>query len=434
MRRALRWLWRSFCTVALGGAILLGALAWLLAAPAPAQAAVPVAVRAFVAANEQSSGAEPTPQERARAKQRATESRLLFLASTLFEGALVVGFLLLGGTRWLVRLTERFGGRWLPALGVAVGVLTLASAVLTFPLDVYSSFTFQHKYGLSNQTFPQWLRDYGVEQGVSLALGLPLLVGLYALLRRAPRTWWLWLAGLSAPVSIFLMLIYPVFISPLFNTFTSLQDETLRQDILAMAHAQGIAAHDVYQMDASRQSNAINAYVVGFGPTHRIVLYDTLLQRFTPAEIKFVMAHEMGHYVLGHVTQGILFSILGALAGGFLLYRLTGYLLARHGDFFGFTSLGHPASYPLLIALSMGLSLLAMPLSNAVSRHMEWQADRFAVRTYPHPDAGIAAFHKLARYNVAEEDPPAWVEFLFSSHPSLQRRIAYLERVQGARE
>ena len=372
------------------------------------------------------SGGAPTPQEQERAKEKARRGRILFLVSQLYEGALLAGFLLLGGTRWLATLTARFG-HWVPALAVVAAVVSIASTVLSFPLDYYAGFVFPHQYGLSNQTPLQWLRDYLVGEGVGIAIGAPLLFLLYGLLRRAPGTWWLWLGAASAPLSIFLMLISPVFIAPLFNKFTSLQDVKLRQDILTMAHAQGIAANDVYQVDASRQSNAVNAYVNGFGPTQRIVLYDTLLKYFTPDEIKFVMAHEMGHYVLGHIRQGILLSIVGTLAACLALARIAGWLLQRWGAQLGFAALGHPASLPLLMALGMVLSLLALPIGNAISRHMEWQADRFAARVYPNLQAGISAYHKLARLNVSEEDPPRWVEVIFYSHPSLAHRIAALE-------
>ncbi|MHB9025389.1 MAG: M48 family metallopeptidase [Armatimonadota bacterium] len=424
-RRALRWLWRSFRMVALAGIVLAGAL-FAVALPAPAFAEA----GARIEQADQLSGDAPTPQEREQARRRGQQGRLLFLGSLLYQGALLFGFLLLGGTRWLARLVARFGGRWVLALGAVLSLLTVAGALLSFPLDYYAGFVFPHQYGLSNQTIGQWLRDYLLSDGVSLVVGFPLITLFYAVLRWAPRTWWLWMGAASVPLSIFLVLIQPVFIAPLFNKFTSLRDVELRRDILAMARAQGIEARDVFEVDASRQSRAANAYVNGFGPTQRIVLYDTLLKYFTHDEIKFVMAHEMGHYVLGHIRQGILLSIIGALLGGFAVYRVSGWLLSRYAGFFGFSTLAHPASYPLLAALGLLLSLVAFPVGNAYSRHLETRADRFAVEAYPHPEAGISAFHKLARLNVADEDPPAWVELLLSSHPSLGRRIARLEALR----
>ncbi|MHB9131712.1 MAG: M48 family metallopeptidase [Armatimonadota bacterium] len=431
MRRALRWLWRTFCKVALAGVLLLGVYASLWVAPSSAFAQSQPSNAQVSQTVPELHPEGPTPEQQQRAHERARRSRLIYLGSLLYQGVLLFGFLALGGTRWLARITARFGNKWLLGLLAVVGILTLGATVLTFPLDYYTGFVFQHQYGLSNQTTLAWLRDYLVGQGVGLVLGIPLLALLYLVLRRAPRTWWIWATAVSVPVSIFIMLITPVFITPLFNKFTPLQDEKLRAEILALAHQQGIPAQNVYEMDASRQSNAVNAYVIGFGPTLRIVLYDTLLQYFTPDEIKFILAHEMGHYKLGHIYQGIGFAILGTLAGSFLLYKVSHWLLRRFGGFFGFDNLGNPAGYPLLMALAFILSLIATPVGNAFSRHIEWQADRYAVQVYDHAGAGITAFHKLAQINVSEENPPRWVVYLLYSHPSIADRIAALKAAEA---
>lgn len=416
--------------------LLVGMAAFLVTPPPPAFAGQPLAIRQSFAAQSSSAGA-PTPEDTERAREHARESRWLFLASFVYEALLVVGFLLAGGTRWLGRVTASVGTRWVVALAIVFGILTLAGMLLTFPLDYYAGFLFEHRWGLSNQTTPQWLRDYAVGEGLSLLIGFPLAWLLYFVLRRAPRTWWVWMAAASVPISIFLLLIQPVFIAPLFNRYTELKDVALRADILALAHRQGIAADHVYEVDASRQSKAVNAYVNGVGPTQRIVLYDTLVQDFTHDEILFVMAHEMGHYVLGHIYWGIAFSVFGTLLGGLAIYQLSRRILARYGAFLGFGALGNPISYPLLMALGMLLSAVALPVGNAFSRQLEWQADRYAVRVYGHPEAGISAFHKLAKINIGEEDPPRWVEILLHSHPSIARRIAALRAVkqrQGSTE
>lgn len=431
MRRALRWLWRQCCKIALVGLLLIGGSMLLASPPARTFAEKPAQVSQTTPADQTANSSAPTPQDEERARERARRGRLLFLASFLYEGVLVFGFLALGGTRWLAGLVARFGGRWVLALAAVLGILTLADTVLTFPLDYYSGFIFEHQYGLSNQTTWQWLRDYLVNGAVGLVIGFPLLVLIYGIFRRAPQTWWAWVTAISVPVSIFFMLISPVFIAPLFNKYTPVKDETLRQEILAMARQQGIHAQDVYQVDASRQSNAVNAYVNGFGPTQRIVLFDTLIKDFTHEEIEYVMAHEMGHYVLRHIYQGILFSILGTLIGSFALYRSSQWVLRRFGAKLGFTALGNPASYPLLAALALIVSLIAYPIGNAFSRNLEWQADRFAAQTFPHWDAGISAFRKLGKINVAEENPPHWVEVLFYSHPSLAARIHALEELKA---
>ena len=398
---------------------LIGAMGGLCAAPPPP----PAPESSAIVIQDQ------TPLNwQERAKERAQRGRLLYFVSLGYEALLLAGFFAFGGSRWLVRVISPLAGRWMWAALAAIGIIGLGGALLTLPLDYYRGFVFAHQYGLSNQNSGDWFREYLVSMLVGTLLGVPLILLVYALLRRFPRSWWCWFGVFMLPLSIFFMLIYPLFITPLFNRFTPLHDEELRGTILALAHQQGIQATDVYQMDASRQSNAVNAYVVGIGPTQRIVLYDTLLREFTQDEILFVMAHEMGHYVLGHIPRGILYSVLGTLLAAALAFRLSSSLLVRYGARLGYQSLGHPASYPLLLALLMVFSLAATPISNALSRGIEWEADRFAVSAFPHPEAGIAAFENLARINLSEKNPPAWAELLLYSHPSLSKRIATLQR------
>ncbi|HOF88906.1 MAG TPA: M48 family metallopeptidase [Armatimonadota bacterium] len=385
----------------------------------------PAGMRAMI------SGDPPTPEEDALARRRHDEGRLLMLAGVGWQIALLGGFLLLGGARWLGKLAALFDGRWPLAAVVVVGLVTVVMALLTLPLDYYSGFIVPHKYGLSNQTPAAWLRDYLVGGAAGLVITLPLALLFYGLLRIAPGSWWAWLALAAAPITIVLVVIQPVFIAPLFNTFTPLRDDALRREILAMAHAQGIQARDVFQVDASRQSDAANAYVNGFGPTHRIVLYDTLLRDFTPAEIKFVMAHEMGHYVLGHIVRGIVLAVFGVLLAGLAIHLAGGWLLARHGAALGAASLAAPALYPLLLLFAVLLGLVGTPPSAYLSRRMEWEADRFALRVTRDPDAGIRAFYKLARRNIALTDPPRWEEALVYTHPSIKRRVEALERAKA---
>ena len=210
MRRVLRWLQRVFQAVALAGVILLGGLLPACAMVPPGDAAPPTTTAI--------SGGPPTPREQALAHARASQGRLLMLGSTLYSAVLLGGFLLLGGTRLLARYTAPLAWGW----GVTAVVLGLGvtASLLMLPLDYYAGFVFPHAYGLSNQSPGQWFRDYGVGEAVNTALGLPLTLGFYWLLRRAPRTWWLWTAGASVPLTIVLMLVGPLFIAPLFNTFT----------------------------------------------------------------------------------------------------------------------------------------------------------------------------------------------------------------------
>ncbi len=238
MRRALRWLWRMFCRVAMAGAVLLLAAPLLLTAPRSMAFAEPPPGQ-NVQAPAPTPGTPLTPQERQHAHVRAQQGRAIYFSTLLYEVVLLGGFLLLGGTRWLARLAAWFGSRWLLAVLAIFALFSLAATVLTLPLEYYAGFIFAHKWGLSNQTPLQWLRDYSVSQGLGLLVGLPLVALVYYIFRRAPRTWWLWMGALSVPVLVFSILIEPVFVAPLFNKFTPLQNVQLRDEILAIAHRRG---------------------------------------------------------------------------------------------------------------------------------------------------------------------------------------------------
>ncbi|PYX36916.1 MAG: peptidase M48 [Acidobacteria bacterium] len=181
----------------------------------------------------------------------------------------------------------------------------LVVSVLTFPLTVYEGYVREHKYGLLNQSFGPWMRDQAVMLAVGAVLGAILLVPLFGVVRRLGKNWWLWGAAVSILFVAFVALVAPVYIFPIFNKYTKLQDAHIKDPILSMARANGIPATEVYEFDASRQSNRVSANVSGFAGTQRISLNDNLLQRCTLPEIETSMGHEMGHYVLNHAYKGL---------------------------------------------------------------------------------------------------------------------------------
>jgi len=213
-----------------------------------------------------------------------------------------------------------------------------------------------------------------------------------------------------------------VFIAPLFNTFKPLEDARLREEILAMARAHGIPADEVYQVDSSRQSRHNNAYVAGLLGTQRIVLDDTTLERFTPREIRFVMGHEMGHYVLHHVRRFVVFLSILLIAGIWLVDRIARGLIGRWRRP-GIRSLAEPASLPLMLLVLNLLGLPALPAISAFSRLQERAADRFGMEVTRDPAAAASCFVKFGRYDLGEFRVDPWIETLLLSHPSLGNRI-----------
>ncbi|MDW8240028.1 MAG: M48 family metallopeptidase [Acidobacteriota bacterium] len=319
---------------------------------------------------------------------------------------------------WISRLMP---WRW-GVVPMYAAVFILLMSALLFPFDWFV-FWRETRYGFANQSFAEWLSDWFKQLAVMLVFGLPVVWIIYTVFERAPRRWWLWGSGVLIGWVIIVVAIAPVFITPLFNRFEPVKDPALRQRILALAHQHQIPADDVYQMDASRQSHHTNAYVIGLWDTQRIVLYDTLLERFTAEEIEFVMAHEMGHYKLHHIWKGIGLAALAILVGMWFLHRMTPQLIERYQRRFGFNQLADVASLPLLLLLVAMLTFVVAPLTNGISRRMEHQADVFALRVAPHPEAALSVFEKFETLDLSEADPPLLIEFWLYTHPSLKRRI-----------
>ena len=294
-------------------------------------------------------------------------------------------------------------------------------ALLTLPITFYEGFYREHQYGLSNLSLLSWLGEAGISVGVDMVITGIAITGLYAILRRLPQTWWAWGAVAGAGFIMVLIMAGPVFIAPLFNTYKPLPAGPIRDDILSMARANGIPVDNVYYSDASKQTKRISANVSGMFGTTRITLNDNLLNRTSPAEIRAVMAHEMGHYVLNHsIKHTVSFSLI--LLGGLLFIKFSwGWAAARFGQRFGVRSLADPAGFPLLAALFSVYIFLATPVYKTVIRSAEIEADLFGLNAAREPDGFAEAIFKLAEYRKLE--PGAVEEFIFFDHPSGYNRI-----------
>ena len=279
----------------------------------------------------------------------------------------------------------------------------------------------EHKYGLATQTFGPWLGDQLKGLGLGVVLGGLLLMALYGIVRRLPRTWWIWGAITSLVFLTFLSLISPVFIAPLFNKYTRLEDPAIRDPILSMARANGISAKEVFVQDASRQSTRISAFVTGFLNTERIVLNDNLLKRCSVAEIESVMGHEMGHYVMHHAYKYLMFFGIVIVLGFALLRKSSEWALGRWGDKWRAHAAGDLAALPLLALLISSYFFVLTPINNTYSRVQEYEADIFGLNAARQPDAEAEVDLKLADYRKL--DPGPIEEFLFYDHPSGRTRI-----------
>ncbi len=249
--------------------------------------------------------------------------------------------------------------------------------------------------------------------------------GFYWIVNRSPKLWWLWVGLLTVPFSFFFMMLAPIVVDPLFNDYGPMHDKALERRILALAERAGIEDSRIFEVDMSRKTNRVNAYVKGFLGSKRIVLWDTLLEKLDDREVLVVMGHEMGHYVLGHVTRSLLLSSLLTLIGLYVVHRAASAIVRRHGARLGFDRLGDVASLPLLLLLGQVFVLLAAPVINLYSRSQEHEADRFALEITRDNRAGALAFVKLQRENLSNPRPGWFYKTWRGTHPTLGERIDF---------
>jgi Zn-dependent protease with chaperone function len=293
--------------------------------------------------------------------------------------------------------------------------------ILSFPLNVYEHFFREHQYGLATQMFPAWFREQLIGLGIMLGGGTILLIVLYAVFRRAPKTWWIWGTAVAVVFSFFTLFITPVFIEPLFNTYKPLTKPEISEPILAMARANQIPVKQVFEVDASRQTTRVSANVAGILGTTRIALNDNLLKQCTLPEIREVMAHEMGHYVLNHGAKLLTYLGIFILIGFALTRVLFDAAARRWGDKWGVRGIADPAGLPLLALIFSTLVFLATPFLNTVVRVTEREADAFGINTSREPDGMAKVALKLGAYRKL--NPTPLEEFIFYDHPSGRARI-----------
>jgi STE24 endopeptidase len=365
--------------------------------------------------------AKMPPAQRARSNAYFEGGYWLLLVDFIYT-ILVMRLLL--RTRWSSRM-RNFAGRITRSrfLQPAVYWIQFIAVVflLTFPLTVYEAYYREHKYGLLNQTFGPWLREQFIMLAVNIVLGAIFLTLLFWVIRRLGKNWWVWSAVAAVLFLAFVALIAPVYIFPLFNKFNKLEDARIKDPILSLARANGIPATEVYEFDASRQTNRVSANVSGFAGTLRISLNDNLLKRCTLPEIEAVMGHEMGHYVLNHVYKGLIMNgVVMVIGFAFLNWGIT-FALARWGEQWGVAGITDVAVLPLAIAVLAIYFFVMTPVSNTVTRTMEYEADMYGLNASQQPDGEANVDLMLGEYRKL--DPGPLEEFIFFDHPSGRTRI-----------
>ncbi len=326
-------------------------------------------------------------------------------------------------TRFAAGLRDRLEGRmptWLAPLPFAA-VFLIVSTLMTFPLTYYEKFVREHTYGLATQDFGAWFGEWLMTFGIGTLIGALFLWIFYLLIRALKNTWWIFGTVFAAGFIYLMVMFAPVYLAPLFNEYTPLEAGELRDNILELAEANNIPADDVYVYTSSDQSNRITANVSGVGATTRISLGDTMIEQADLDEIRDVMAHEMGHYALGHTRRGVIFISLMFFAGFAFVHFSFGWANAKFGRRWDIKNIGDIAGMPLFFALLTVFSLVVTPIQYNQTRRGELEADAYALEAAREPDGAATVALRLSTYRELEPSPIE--EFLFRHHPSGATRV-----------
>lgn len=359
--------------------------------------------------------------------QRYEREKTYFdMAASAFSSALALVFLFSGVLGWYVAWIDRAGLPFIVAGMLFFLLLYLAGEILSVPFTLYFVFSIENKYGFNTMTPRLWMADFLKATGLGLLLLLPAVGCALAIIAWSPGLWWFWVWCLMLAFTLFVTYLSPYVIEPLFNTFAPVEDADLKVSILEMASRAGIRVSRVLTMDASRRSTHTNAYFTGIGRTKRIVLFDTLLERMTRAEILAVLAHEIGHWKRRHILKGLVLTELTSLALLFFAYHAiqSSYparLFAVPGD----NLFGQIVVTGFLFSM---LSFFLKPAANAFSRMLEREADRFSCDLQGREGAMVEVLVKLTKDNLSNLYPHPLYAFFNYSHPPVLDRIEYIKQ------
>jgi len=303
-------------------------------------------------------------------------------------------------------------------------IVMVSYGIISTPLGFYSGFVLPHRYGLSCQSLRSWLADEAKGGILALALGTVLVVVIYLCLQEFPQTWWLLAFAFVVLVSVILTNLAPVLILPIFFKTKPLDDPELRRRLLSLAERSQTKIRDIFQINFSSKTTAGNAMLMGWGNTRRIVISDTMLQRYAPEEIEVVMAHELGHHRHGDIVRLIVVQSALMLLGFYLMNLALNWAVPG----LNLEGVSDVAALPLLALVGAAFALVLMPLANAYSRRLETSADQYALVATANPEAFATMLTKLTDQNLSESEPSRWAGFLFYDHPPYSKRLELANR------
>ncbi len=323
---------------------------------------------------------------------------------------------------WASRVVK---GRWFLTIVGFWFIYAIFNWVIDFPISYYAGYVRPHDYGLSEQAFSKWFGDSIKGLVLSLVFGAMFLWIPFLLLEKSPNRWWIYTSLVAIPLAFVMMIVAPIWIQPLFNDFAPMTDKALEAKILAMADRAGIEGSRVFEVNKSVDTKTVNAYVAGLGGTKRIVLWDTIIAQLSERQLLFVMGHEMGHYVLGHVRNGMMMvAIMIPTMLGISHYSARA-LIRRYRHRFGFDDLSNVAAVPLITIIIGVFGFVASPGFLALSRYQEHESDRFGLEMSHDNRACAEAFANLQEQNLGNPRPGTLNKLWRASHPPLGERIDF---------
>ncbi len=354
-----------------------------------------------------------------KAKKYSCFKYTLEIIETIYLFTLILLFLGLGISKSVVNVVFGFipqGYLFFSAYFAAVSILYY---ILAFPFNIYGSFILEHKFCLTKQKLGDWLKDQLKAGLLSYIISLIIFGAFYYILRHNPDSWWLIVSLFWISFSLILAKLVPIFIIPLFFKYKPLSDNALRERIINLSNKMKVKILDVFEIDFSKKTLKANAAFVGWGSTKRVILADTLKDKYTHDEIEVILAHEFAHYQMKHLLKLILINALSTIAVFYFMFKTNILVL----NFFSLSSLQDIAAFPVVVMYLMVFGIITQPLGNYISRGFEKKADKSAIMITGFKEAFISMMNKLSDQNLSDRSPHPIIKFFFFDHPPVDERI-----------
>ena len=361
-----------------------------------------------------------------KAKRYSTLKYTLAILDTIYFLAILIIFVCSGLSKLLAGTFSASVANKYFVLALYLFTVSLAYYFLSLPLNFYRSYIVEHRFSLSKQKLGDWILDQVKSGIIGYIISLILLGAFYYILRLEPYNWWLIISAFWIFFNFILARLAPVIIIPLFFKYKKLTDDILRERIMNLAEKMRVKILDVFEIDLSKKTLKANAAFVGWGSTKRVILADTLKDKYSLDEIEVILAHEFAHYKLKHLLKLILVNSLATIVFFYLIFKSSRPALSL----FGFSSLSDLAGLPVILIYFVLFNIVAQPLEAYISRRLERNADMLAIKISGMKDAFISAMDKLAAQNLADRKPHPVIKFFFFDHPPIDERIA-MAKEQG---